>query len=196
MVRTIPQLTTPIREIHHEQASNSSRRHICIASSAPTLMFRRQTANGLHTISHRGASVSSLAVRCSRCAIIHAQHASGPYLMPPPSYVQVRGKKTKTTVKLSDLPQGVIQTEPLPEQETKNEPAYPTVVLQARRNMDKFDNCVLLTRVGGFYELYFEHADEFAPLLNLKLASKKTSAGPIPMVASPSHYSMPMAHDC
>ena len=116
--------------------------------------------------------------------------------MPPPSYVQVRGKKTKTTVKLSDLPQGVIQTEPLPEQETKNEPAYPTVVLQARRNMDKFDNCVLLTRVGGFYELYFEHADEFAPLLNLKLASKKTSAGPIPMVASPSHYSMPMAHDC
>lgn len=48
--------------------------------------------------------------------------------------------------------------------------------------MDKFDNCVLLTRVGGFYELYFEQAEEYAPLLNIKLASKKTSAGPVPMV--------------
>lgn len=68
-------------------------------------------------------------------------------------------------------------------------PAYPTVVLQARRNMDKFDNCVLLTRVGGFYELYFEHADEYAPLLNLKLASKKTSAGLVAMVKSELVYS-------
>jgi len=61
-------------------------------------------------------------------------------------------------------------------------PAYPTVVLQARRNMQKFDKCVLLTRVGGFYELYFEHASEYGPLLNLKVAEKKTNAGPVPMV--------------
>lgn len=83
---------------------------------------------------------------------------------------------------LSDLPQGTVQADPLPVEEEKIVPAYPTVVLQARRNMDKFDNCVLLTRVGGFYELYFEHAEEFAPLLNLKLAAKKTSAGSVPMV--------------
>jgi DNA mismatch repair ATPase MutS len=71
---------------------------------------------------------------------------------------------------------------PLPEEESG--PAYPTVVLQARNNMNKFDNCVLLTRVGGFYELYFEHAEEYGPLLNLKVAQKKTSAGPVPMVTS------------
>ncbi|CAK7210528.1 MutS protein 1 [Sporothrix bragantina] len=64
-------------------------------------------------------------------------------------------------------------------------PAYPTVVLQARRNMHKFANCVLLTRVGGFYELYFEHAQEFGPLLNIKVASKKTNAGPVPMAGFP-----------
>jgi len=63
-----------------------------------------------------------------------------------------------------------------------NIPAYPTVVLQARRNMDKFENCVLLTRVGGFYEMYFEHAEEYGPLLNLKVAQKKFSAGTVPMV--------------
>lgn len=66
--------------------------------------------------------------------------------------------------------------------ESPEAPAYPTVVLQARRNMHKFANCVLLTRVGGFYELYFEHAQEYGPLLNLKVASKKTNAGPVPMV--------------
>jgi DNA mismatch repair ATPase MutS len=89
-------------------------------------------------------------------------------------------------VRLDELPQGfVAPSEPLPPEE--DEPAYPTVVLQARRNMQKFDNCVLLTRVGGFYELYFEHADEYGPLLNLKVAQKKTSAGPVPMVLFCAH---------
>ena len=100
--------------------------------------------------------------------------------------VQVRGKKTKTTVSFDALPQGPLPTpdgsqdEPLPEEDSG--PAYPTVVMQARRNMNKYDNCVLLTRVGGFYELYFEHAEEYGPLLNLKVAQKKTGAGPVPMV--------------
>ena len=96
---------------------------------------------------------------------------------------QRRGKKTKTTVKLSDLPQGALPSTPVPPlEEPADQPTYPTVVLQARQNMRKFDNCVLLTRVGGFYELYFEHAEDFGPPLNLKVASKKTSAGPVPMV--------------
>ena len=33
------------------------------------------------------------------------------------------------------------------------QPVYPTVVQQARDNMRKFDKCVLLTRVGSFYEV-------------------------------------------
>lgn len=98
---------------------------------------------------------------------------------------QTRAKKTTTTVKLSDLPQGPLGAEQITtpaEGEQQDAPAYPTVVLQAWRNMRQFDKCVLLTRVGGFYELYFEHAQEYAPLLNLKLATKKTNAGPVPMV--------------
>lgn len=98
--------------------------------------------------------------------------------------VLVRGKRTKTVVNLDDLPQGVIRADTLPplEPEPPAAPSYPTVVLQARRNMQQFDNCVLLTRVGGFYELYFEQADEYGPLLNLKVAQKKTAAGPVSMV--------------
>jgi hypothetical protein len=98
-------------------------------------------------------------------------------------------------VKLADLPQGVVSSDVPPLQDAKNEPAYPTVVLQARMNMQKFDNCVLLTRVGGFYELYFEHAEEYGPLLNLKVASKKTSAGAVPMVRRPRGYILRQAGD-
>jgi hypothetical protein len=82
-----------------------------------------------------------------------------------------------------NLHQGLISLEPL---EFEDEPpSYPTVVMQARKNMQKFENCVVITRVGGFYELYFDHADEFGPLLGLKVSHKKTNAGPVSMV---SHY--------
>ena len=100
--------------------------------------------------------------------------------LPFAAQTQIRNKKTISAAKLDELPQGAIVADPLPIEQ--DGPVYPTVVLQARRNMQKFDGCVLLTRVGGFYELYFEQADEYGPLLNLKVAQKKTAAGPVPMV--------------
>jgi hypothetical protein len=138
---------------------------------------------------------------------LHHGFSIRPFRHPPSPHrpLQTRGKKTTTTIKLSDLPQGLIQPKPVsppptsssvssPHDEStealplplpplpQDPPAYPTVLLQARQNMLKFDNCVLLTRVGGFYELYFEHAEEFGPLLNIKVANKKTNAGLVPMV--------------
>lgn len=114
------------------------------------------------------------------------------------THTQIRGKRTRTVVSLDDLPQGLVRADSLPaspadEQEPPAAPSYPTVVLQARRNMQRFDNCVLLTRVGGFYELYFEHADEYGPLLNLKVAQKKTAAGPVPMVILSPAMSPPLS---
>jgi hypothetical protein len=91
-----------------------------------------------------------------------------------------KSAKIRTSVTTHDLPQGALSLEPILLE--KDAPKYPTVVLQARNNMRKFENCVLLTRVGGFYELYFEHAEEYGPLLNLKVAQKKTNAGPVSMV--------------
>ena len=152
-------------------------------------MLRPHGVPGLRNLA-RGGLPPSLAPSLCRHAFIATRSPSGAITRPShrhnPRVTQVRGKKTKTTVDLSDLPQGVLPRDPLPQDEAPSEPAYPTVVLQARRNMQKFDNCVLLTRVGGFYELYFEHADEYGPLLNLKVASKKTSAGPVPMVRAAS----------
>ncbi|KAI1072615.1 hypothetical protein LB507_003143 [Fusarium sp. FIESC RH6] len=42
-----------------------------------------------------------------------------------------------------------------------------------------------MLKVGGFYELYFEHAEEYGPLLNIKVASKKTNAGLVSMAGFP-----------
>ena len=98
---------------------------------------------------------------------------------------QYRGAKSQATISVNDLPQNTFTPEhSIPETENVG-PEYPTVVHQARNNMRKFDKCVLLTRVGGFYELYFEHAEKYGPLLNLKVAQKKTAAGSVPMAGFP-----------
>jgi hypothetical protein len=112
--------------------------------------------------------------------IVNHSHTPQTGRLPAWPRSQHRGKTTKTSATLDELPQGLIPLEPLPIE--AQAPAYPTVVLQALTNMRKFENCVLLTRVGGFYELYFEQAEEFGPLLNLKVAQKRTNAGFVPMV--------------
>lgn len=40
-------------------------------------------------------------------------------------------------------------------------------------NLAKFPHCILLTRVGQFYESYFDQAPEVAKLLNIKLAQRR-----------------------
>ncbi|KAF2442335.1 hypothetical protein P171DRAFT_65803 [Karstenula rhodostoma CBS 690.94] len=90
-------------------------------------------------------------------------------------FTHARGAKKKATLSVNDIPQGAIDGPPLPPQD--DEPDYPPLLQEVRNNLLKFSHCVLLTRVGGFYELYFEQADEYAPLLNIKKAKRKTSKG-------------------
>jgi hypothetical protein len=77
-----------------------------------------------------------------------------PAALPPVE--QCRSAKTKTTLKLKDLPQGVVKLEPY-DDGVDDAPRYPTVVQGHRNNMQKFKNCVILTRVGGFYEVWNEN---------------------------------------
>lgn len=86
---------------------------------------------------------------------------------------------------MKELQQGAIQAEPLPGLPLDDEPQYPMVLQGAKSNMAKFDNCVLLTRVGNFYELYFEQAEEYGPLLSLKVGYKQTKLGPVAMAGFP-----------
>ncbi|KAL1899649.1 MutS protein 1 [Ceratocystis pirilliformis] len=124
----------------------------------------------------------------------------------------------KLTIKLSDLPQGRLESSPEnnPDEQLaseKNESLnsgmednasfntdaktnvdtnadakaakYPAVITQAHSNMQRFPNCVVLTRVGSFYELYLHQAEEFGPSLGLKISQKKTVAGPVSMSGFP-----------
>jgi hypothetical protein len=123
----------------------------------------------------------------SRCPSRHAgslalnRHRASLQLLPQ-CQTQRRAAKTRATFKLNELPQQESDAGRDALEDEDVGPAYPTVVLQARNNMRKYENCVLLTRVGSFYELYFDQADKYGPLLNLKVAQKKTAAGPVSMV--------------
>ena len=98
-----------------------------------------------------------------------------------PLNTQHRGAKTKSTIKIKDLPQGGLPD--LLEHDKDNEPlqVYSPVIQQHLNHVKKFSDCVVLTRVGNFYELYAEQADEYGPLMNLKVAKKKTTLGPVSM---------------
>lgn len=67
-----------------------------------------------------------------------------------------RGAKTTTMKRVRDLQQGAIQAEPLAEFEddqSSQHAQYPPVLQGVRENMIKFPNCVVITRVGNFYEV-------------------------------------------
>lgn len=68
-----------------------------------------------------------------------------------------RGAKSKSSMKLKDLPQGALKAsklEPYHDGAAEDDgPRFPVVVQGHRNNMQKFRNCVVLTRVGGFYEV-------------------------------------------
>ena len=104
---------------------------------------------------------------------------------------QNRRARVSTTISVKELPQGILCLRQPIEKQAMEDVSYPTVIQQALTNMRRLDDCVLLTRVGGFYELYFEHAEDFGPLLNLKVAYKKTTAGLVPMV-----FRVPRRHVC
>lgn len=103
---------------------------------------------------HRKYIAASRAVFLSPTRAVAKPRAQQP-LEPHPSWHNVsqrRDAKKKATAALDDLPQGSIGGNPLPLQDDE-EPDYPPLLQQVRNNMLKFSHCVLVTRVGGFYEV-------------------------------------------
>lgn len=90
------------------------------------------------------------------------------------SHRQCRTAKTVSKRKVKDLAQGPLVGVPLPAltPADKEDLRKTTMIQDVRTNMNKFANCVLITRVGNFYELYYEHAEHYAPLLGLKCARR------------------------
>ncbi|AGO10590.1 AaceriABR137Wp [[Ashbya] aceris (nom. inval.)] len=54
-----------------------------------------------------------------------------------------------------------------------------------RDMMDKYPDYVLLTQMGSFYELYYEHAEKYAPKLNITLTRREYAHGKVPFAGFP-----------
>ena len=106
-----------------------------------------------------------------RCMSSPTYNAIGPNVCFPkePLGRQRRGAKSKATVSIEELSGSRPSLERSLRDNENDGPAYPTVVQQARENMRRFDNCVLLTRVGSFYEV--QNHKVYALLGSRKLSS-------------------------
>ncbi|KAI0374340.1 hypothetical protein BV20DRAFT_987490 [Pilatotrama ljubarskyi] len=107
---------------------------------------------------------------------VAAEEASAPAVAPPTdseeaaaSPVKTRGRKRKSTA------QPVEEVEP---------PATP-LALEILDNLARYPHCILLTRVGQFYESYFDQAAEVSRMLNIKLTKKTWSGQRILMCGFP-----------
>ena len=109
----------------------------------------------IHRHLHRGRPFTSPKLGCPFIALRSGElwRAEYPTKAACLFRVQHRGAKVRTTLKLDELPQGSITVGLEKRTKVDDEPEYPTVVQQARNNMLKFSHCVVLTRVGGFYEV-------------------------------------------
>lgn len=112
-----------------------------------------------------------------------------------------RGAKSKAILKVNELPQGSLGGAPALEKSKDEGPQYPSVVQQAWHHMRKFHDCVVLTRVGNFYEVRRStkrtksalslHAAlpgacrQIWTAIELEGRKKKTTAGPVSMAGFP-----------
>ncbi|CAI2171297.1 1874_t:CDS:10 [Funneliformis geosporum] len=100
----------------------------------------------------------------------------------PYSFI-IRSKKTFTLPinklpNISKTPQNIDDSYKGPEWDS-------TVGKVVRLAQLKYPDCVILTRVGTFWELYFEQATKIAPLLNIKLTKKKFGQEYMPFAGFP-----------
>lgn len=63
--------------------------------------------------------------------------------------------------------------------------SLPPSLQYVRDMMDQYKDHVILTQMGSFYELYFEHAEIYAPKLNLTLTSREYTYGKVPFAGFP-----------
>ncbi|KAL0575036.1 hypothetical protein V5O48_006937 [Marasmius crinis-equi] len=92
-----------------------------------------------------------------------------------------RGRKPKAKKEMAEEP-AVIEDE---FEEQGNGRQQGTLAKEILENHAKFPHCILFTRVGQFYESYFDQAVEVASLLNIKLARRRWAGKTVAMCGFP-----------
>lgn len=86
-----------------------------------------------------------------------------------------RNAKRVSKKQAKDLLQGPLKSEPLPPSD-KDELRQESLIDMVKNVMRRFPDCIVLTKVGKFYELYDTHAKKYAPKLGLRIAGKGKDA--------------------
>ncbi|CDF91505.1 ZYBA0S12-00452g1_1 [Zygosaccharomyces bailii CLIB 213] len=130
-----------------------------------------------------------------RYGLTRYQHQQSPTQKPTVTKLSlIVGHKEETVVE----DEYIVNTSPCPvavpkasnrsaEIDIKMNTQLPPSLQYARNLMDHYKSHVVLTQMGSFYELYFEHASIYAPLLNISLTSKTYSFGKVPFAGFPVH---------
>ena len=92
-----------------------------------------------------------------------------------PSTPRAHGTTRSRRSQAKQLAQGSIKSSATRLNGDYSRPSYPTVVLEARNNINKFENCVVLTRVGSFYEVSDPHTSLNDILTPISCTSSKPS---------------------
>ncbi|KAK9240625.1 muts domain V-domain-containing protein [Lipomyces kononenkoae] len=181
-------------------SSTSARNNQSIGTVYGRQALRRRSTESGHRQRHFISNNSRSFPQRARPVFSSASRCSTTYYETAKSITTARSSKSTKPKVAKPLPyddsieQGLVVTADSPADidaladvaaNDKIDKIYPTVLHEAKANMERLPNCVLLTRVGSFYELYFHQADEYAPLLNLRLAKKKTAQGPVSMAGFP-----------
>lgn len=139
----------------HNQISPINRDFSCLSRKLRTgTVYLTMRNVGLHVSSLKLLIIESPARQViwptsntSYCALLSKRPC-----LRPPARIHRRGAKSRATVTLKDLPPSVFEPDQTMLATGDDVPAYPMMIQQVRSNMEKFENCVLLTRVGNFYE--------------------------------------------
>ncbi|CAB11169.2 mitochondrial MutS protein Msh1 [Schizosaccharomyces pombe] len=99
-------------------------------------------------------------------------------------FTQIRNSSKSPKVGQKPILQGALGP-PLDFIRPKEKVTLPPLLKEVSFQQKKFADCVLLTKVGNFYEMYFEQAEKIGPLLNLRVSKKKTSKSDVSMAGFP-----------
>jgi DNA mismatch repair ATPase MutS len=98
-----------------------------------------------------------------------------------------KAAKATSTVSTNSLPQGARSPLPPFQGPEEADKSYSRVLQQHLDNVRKYRDCVVLTRIGDFYEMYFDQVEQYAHLVGLKKAKRATALGPVSMAGFQFH---------
>ncbi|WFD29241.1 hypothetical protein MSPP1_000248 [Malassezia sp. CBS 17886] len=120
------------------------------------------------------AGVAASRARCTGAALrAYAGGARG----------AARAGPTRDVLRVDELPEAA--SAPPVDREPDESKKWPPLAQCVLENMRAFPHCMLLTRVGGFYESYFDQAPVLAESIGIKLASRKWAGETVPMAGFP-----------